>query len=83
MRCRVGLIESKIRILIGSLERNPEIKLAHVNPKAFEPVKPTYVYLLHIWALLNNHLCATRNSFSTLLLKKIFLKLTVCELYKY
>lgn len=31
-----GLIESKIRILIGNLERNPHINLAHVNPKCFE-----------------------------------------------
>lgn len=43
---RVGLIESKIRILIGSLERNAEIKLAHVNPKAFEPVRETCVFFL-------------------------------------
>lgn len=34
-----GLIESKIRILIGNLERNQHINLAHVNPKCFE--KPT------------------------------------------
>lgn len=33
----VGLVESKIRILIGNLERNPHIKLAHANPKSFEP----------------------------------------------
>lgn len=31
-----GLIESKIRILIGNLERNEHINLAHVNPKCFE-----------------------------------------------
>lgn len=34
-----GLIESKIRILIGNLERNQHINLAHVNSKCFE--KPT------------------------------------------
>lgn len=34
-----GLIESKIRILIGNLERNQHINLAHVNPKCYE--KPT------------------------------------------
>lgn len=34
-----GLIESKIRILIGNLERNQHIQLAHVNPKSFDPVK--------------------------------------------
>lgn len=31
-----GLIESKIRILIGNLERNQHINLAHVNPKCYE-----------------------------------------------
>lgn len=31
-----GLIESKIRILIGNLERNQHIILAHVNPKCYE-----------------------------------------------
>lgn len=33
----VGLVESKIRILVGSLERNSHIKLAHVNPKCHSP----------------------------------------------
>ena len=37
-----GLIESKIRILIGNLERNQHINLAHVNPQCFEkPVSTT------------------------------------------
>jgi len=37
---RVGLVESKIRLLIGTiLEKNPLIKLAHVNPRAFAPLK--------------------------------------------
>lgn len=31
-----GLVESKIRLLIGNLERNQHISLAHVNPKCFE-----------------------------------------------
>ncbi|XP_060654506.1 poly(A) polymerase type 3 [Drosophila nasuta] len=31
-----GLVESKVRLLIGNLERNPHIALAHVNPKSFE-----------------------------------------------
>ncbi|XP_034230502.1 poly(A) polymerase type 3 isoform X2 [Thrips palmi] len=30
-----GLVESKIRHLIGNLERNQHIKLAHVNPECF------------------------------------------------
>ncbi|XP_033625951.1 poly(A) polymerase beta-like [Asterias rubens] len=33
----VGLVESKIRILVGNLERNAYIKLAHANPKSFNP----------------------------------------------
>ncbi|XP_071834965.1 poly(A) polymerase beta-like [Apostichopus japonicus] len=36
----VGLVESKIRILVGSLERNSHIKVAHVNPKCHSP-QPT------------------------------------------
>ncbi|XP_072032189.1 poly(A) polymerase beta-like isoform X2 [Amphiura filiformis] len=32
-----GLVESKIRILVGNLERNAYIKLAHANPKSFGP----------------------------------------------
>ncbi|KAL9912645.1 poly(A) polymerase beta isoform X1 [Glossina fuscipes] len=31
-----GLVESKVRLLIGNLERNQHISLAHVNPKCFE-----------------------------------------------
>lgn len=31
----VGLVESKIRILVGNLEKNEYITLAHVNPQAF------------------------------------------------
>lgn len=31
-----GLVESKVRILVGNLERNYHICLAHVNPKCFE-----------------------------------------------
>jgi len=39
---RVGLVEAKIRLLIGTiLEKNPLIKLAHVNPRAFAPLKET------------------------------------------
>ncbi|ELU07731.1 hypothetical protein CAPTEDRAFT_223399 [Capitella teleta] len=33
----VGLVESKIRILVGNLEKNPFICIAHVNPKSFGP----------------------------------------------
>lgn len=31
-----GLVESKVRLLIGNLERNQHIALAHVNPRCFE-----------------------------------------------
>uniref|UniRef100_A0A4W5N5C3 Poly(A) polymerase n=1 Tax=Hucho hucho TaxID=62062 RepID=A0A4W5N5C3_9TELE len=31
----VGLVESKIRILVGNLEKNEFITLAHVNPQSF------------------------------------------------
>ncbi|XP_043367887.1 poly(A) polymerase gamma isoform X1 [Dermochelys coriacea] len=31
----VGLVESKIRVLVGNLERNEFINLAHVNPQSF------------------------------------------------
>ncbi|XP_042175096.1 poly(A) polymerase type 3 isoform X2 [Oncorhynchus tshawytscha] len=31
----VGLVESKIRILVGNLEKNEYITLAHVNPQSF------------------------------------------------
>uniref|UniRef100_A0A8C9TZI3 polynucleotide adenylyltransferase n=1 Tax=Scleropages formosus TaxID=113540 RepID=A0A8C9TZI3_SCLFO len=31
----IGLVESKIRVLIGNLERNEYITLAHVNPQSF------------------------------------------------
>uniref|UniRef100_A0A8C3SPM0 polynucleotide adenylyltransferase n=1 Tax=Chelydra serpentina TaxID=8475 RepID=A0A8C3SPM0_CHESE len=32
---QVGLVESKIRVLVGNLERNEFINLAHVNPQSF------------------------------------------------
>lgn len=36
-----GLVESKVRYLVGNLERNQHISLAHVNPKCFERSKQT------------------------------------------
>ncbi|XP_049814791.1 poly(A) polymerase type 3 isoform X1 [Schistocerca nitens] len=33
-----GLVESKVRHLIGNLERNQHITLAHVNPECFPPL---------------------------------------------
>lgn len=44
--CRTGLVESKIRILIGKLEYNSGIELAHVNCKTFNPESVTYVFYL-------------------------------------
>lgn len=34
----VGLVESKVRYLIGNLERNQFIALAHVNPRCFNEI---------------------------------------------
>uniref|UniRef100_A0A8D0GRB2 polynucleotide adenylyltransferase n=1 Tax=Sphenodon punctatus TaxID=8508 RepID=A0A8D0GRB2_SPHPU len=38
----VGLVESKIRVLVGNLERNEFINLAHVNPQSFPGNKELY-----------------------------------------
>lgn len=38
-----GLVESKIRYLVGSLDKNQHISLAHVNPNCFERVKPAVI----------------------------------------
>jgi len=35
---RVGLVESKVRILVGMLEKNQYVKLAHVNPTSYGPL---------------------------------------------
>uniref|UniRef100_A0A0N5A7P3 Poly(A) polymerase n=1 Tax=Syphacia muris TaxID=451379 RepID=A0A0N5A7P3_9BILA len=35
-----GLVESKIRHLVGSLERNPCVNLCHVDPKHYAPIQP-------------------------------------------
>lgn len=35
---RKGYVESKIRLLVGNLERNPYIKLAHVMPESYGPI---------------------------------------------
>ncbi|XP_001620975.3 poly(A) polymerase type 3 isoform X1 [Nematostella vectensis] len=34
----IGLVESKVRLLISYLENNEYIKLAHVNPKSYGPL---------------------------------------------
>lgn len=46
-----GLVESKIRLLIGNLERNQHISLAHVNPKCFDHKKGN-----------NNNISSSQNS---------------------
>ncbi|XP_053102860.1 poly(A) polymerase gamma isoform X2 [Hemicordylus capensis] len=38
----VGLVESKIRVLVGNLERNEFITLAHVNPQSFPGARGQY-----------------------------------------
>ena len=43
---RHGYIESKIRLLVGNLERNPFIRLAHVTPESFGPLSERYVLLI-------------------------------------
>ena len=37
---RIGLVESKIRILILNLESTPFVSLAHVKPQSFPPLEP-------------------------------------------
>lgn len=32
---RIGLVKSKIRVLVGNLERNEFITIAHVQPQSF------------------------------------------------
>jgi poly(A) polymerase len=44
--CRVGLVESKIRLLVGNLERNPFVKLAHVSTESFGAVHERCVTVL-------------------------------------
>ncbi len=41
---RIGLVESKIRKLVESLERNPFIDIAHVNPGSFGLLDERYQY---------------------------------------
>ncbi|CAB4040137.1 Poly(A) polymerase type 3 [Paramuricea clavata] len=36
----VGLVESKVRLLVGQLENKPYIELAHVNPNHYPPLSP-------------------------------------------
>lgn len=39
---RIGLVESKIRVLVGNLERNEFITIAHVQPQSFPGNKDLY-----------------------------------------
>uniref|UniRef100_A0A8C2QCZ6 Poly(A) polymerase n=1 Tax=Cricetulus griseus TaxID=10029 RepID=A0A8C2QCZ6_CRIGR len=49
----VGLVKSKIRILVGSLEKNEFITLAHVNPQSFPAPKenPDKEELRTMWVI--------------------------------
>lgn len=42
-----GLVESKIRHLISSLEHNPAIKTVHINPATFTCCDPEYAQTPH------------------------------------
>lgn len=44
-----GLVESKIRHLIVTLERNPHINLAHINPEVFQPMTPEPERVCSMW----------------------------------
>ncbi|GAB6025037.1 hypothetical protein CHUAL_010142 [Chamberlinius hualienensis] len=44
-----GLVESKIRLLVGGLERNPFITVAHVLPESFQPPKQSTDSLTLQW----------------------------------
>jgi len=48
----VGLVESKVRILVGMLEKNQYVKLAHVNPTSYGPLDSNdaeeYVYYIYL-----------------------------------
>ncbi|XP_065559576.1 poly(A) polymerase type 3-like [Artemia franciscana] len=45
----VGLVESKIRILIQSLDTNSVIKLAHISPEQYEPLESEKDSVTTIW----------------------------------
>lgn len=47
----VGLVESKIRILVGSLEKNEFITLAHVNPQSFPSPKENKEEFKTMWVI--------------------------------
>jgi len=47
--CRVGLVESKIRILVGNLEKIPQIRLARANPTMFPVDTDRYGKNWYIW----------------------------------
>uniref|UniRef100_A0A8B9LL10 Poly(A) polymerase n=1 Tax=Astyanax mexicanus TaxID=7994 RepID=A0A8B9LL10_ASTMX len=47
----VGLVESKIRILVGNLEKNEFITLAHVNPQSFPGPKEDYISFSTMWVI--------------------------------
>uniref|UniRef100_A0A8C9VT55 polynucleotide adenylyltransferase n=1 Tax=Scleropages formosus TaxID=113540 RepID=A0A8C9VT55_SCLFO len=46
---KIGLVESKIRVLVASLERNEYITLAHVNPQSFPGSKDDRSDFVSMW----------------------------------
>lgn len=56
-----GYIESKIRLLVGNLERNMYIKLAHVNPEAFKPLNDEIKHMCQWFIGLNFNKYETMN----------------------
>lgn len=33
-----SLVESKVRLLVAALERNPSVNICHINPKQYTPL---------------------------------------------
>ncbi|XP_041353058.1 poly(A) polymerase type 3-like isoform X2 [Gigantopelta aegis] len=44
-----GFVESKIRLLVGNLERNPFVRLAHIMPESFGPLNETESKFMCKW----------------------------------
>uniref|UniRef100_A0A674AN28 Poly(A) polymerase n=1 Tax=Salmo trutta TaxID=8032 RepID=A0A674AN28_SALTR len=57
----VGLVESKIRILVGNLEKNEFITLAHVNPQSFPGPKEKEVSTMWVIGVIFKKMEASEN----------------------
>jgi poly(A) polymerase len=42
-----SLVESKIRHLVASFERNPCVNICHINPKQYKPQAPTDIEITY------------------------------------